>query len=258
MSRIESYEQFTGLKNTAIIKSKWKKTNFLLPDIQIQNAIDNNRLNYSISDNQLLLTVHHNRAVNVYFYTDDTNNVHIPKIANKTVFSYYDNGNSEWNDFVVSNKLQEYNTALRMSAKTQYINKVTIPDEYKVLRNVNIAFKQLNELLLEYFDPILDNIPEEWEYDSFVKTKEIIQIFCNYQLAGFCLITTNGVKCIIEHIAVLPSFRNKGIGQMLLSVASEKSKYLQLWLHNDNIPAKKLYGKFGLTFDNVAHKCFII
>ena len=69
------------------------------------------------------------------------------------------------------------------------------------------------------------------------------------QIVATSWLTWDGRRILMHHFAVLPSLQGKGYGRKLavesLAFASEKGAPLKLEVHQQNLPAVKLYQSLG-------------
>lgn len=150
-----------------------------------------------------------------------------PNISHQLAYKNLNNPKVEILDFNVSRDLN----AVKQIAKEGWSTLSTIPqyDEIHIQR----LFEDSNS----YNRPGQKNIIKVIQVDD--------------KTAGF-MIFSPGNRAMVELLAVGSQFRNKGLGYKLLSTAQElaqkyNSQGLELYVFNDNIPAIKLYEKFGFA-----------
>jgi ribosomal protein S18 acetylase RimI-like enzyme len=70
-------------------------------------------------------------------------------------------------------------------------------------------------------------------------------------LIGSAWLTHDFRRLYIHHMAVLPEFQNRGIGDLILrealAIADEMGLQAKLEVHKDNPAARHLYAKYGFT-----------
>jgi hypothetical protein len=77
----------------------------------------------------------------------------------------------------------------------------------------------------------------------------------NEKIVGTSWLTYDGRRIHLHHFAIRPSHQRKGLGKKLaresLKVARKKSCPVKLEVHDENIPAIRLYNKLGFDpFEN--------
>jgi GNAT superfamily N-acetyltransferase len=257
---ISSFEQFKALHKEAMISGK-KRTNFLLPDIAVVDAINASRLLFERIDNQLSIIIRRERGDYLYIFTGNPCSAIVPSDLHDIIFSFYgqETIQSEWRDFALNNNLHFYTRALRMSCKTINLNKTPLRSEFHIELK-DIDYKGFSDINAKYFDPIRDNKPEEWEWEEWKKDKDFLFIYCETELAGIRVVARHAPTPIpVHNLAVMHGYRRRGVAQMLLSAGLEETGItnLQLWVHADNEPARKLYDKCGYTYDGTYNEYYI-
>lgn len=106
-----------------------------------------------------------------------------------------------------------------------------------------------------------------WPKESF--EKELLNELAYYQcaeengkIAGYMGMWKIIDECHITNIAVLPEYRNKGIGGMLIRKMIEICKCseitaMTLEVRESNVPAIKLYKKFGFITEGKRPKYYV-
>lgn len=98
------------------------------------------------------------------------------------------------------------------------------------------------------FDVKSDHIPDDDELNGFIETKSIICVRQNREIAGFIIFEDKGKTSYIRMVCVKESYRGCGIGSELMKMyfgIHEGFKSFTLWYDTTNIPALKLYSRWG-------------
>lgn len=131
---------------------------------------------------------------------------------------------------------------------------------------------------------VLDAVAREKKYLAFLQAPSVEETYAFYRnilandlcqviavqddaVVGWCdILPTHGEAR--RHvgtlgIAVLPSFRHRGIGTMLIEAAIAKAwakglSRIELTVRTDNIKAKALYERFGFAVEGVNRRGFLV
>lgn len=79
-------------------------------------------------------------------------------------------------------------------------------------------------------------------------------------VVGYILYSIRPGKCLIISLAVLPEFRRRGVGAMLMQALIKDvgplAKYIELQVGCGNIDAVKFYQKFGFKVEGVLRRYY--
>jgi ribosomal protein S18 acetylase RimI-like enzyme len=83
----------------------------------------------------------------------------------------------------------------------------------------------------------------------------VMEIQDTKEIIGSSWMTWDGRRISLHHFGILPAYQNRGFGTMLAEKSMkwirEKGQQVKLEVHKQNLPAKRLYEKFGfISFED--------
>ncbi|MBO9131416.1 ribosomal protein S18-alanine N-acetyltransferase [Bacillus sp. 165] len=134
--------------------------------------------------------------------------------------------------------------------------------------NTLVAFRQMTEEDIEQIVKIEQaSFAIPWTYEAFERELIVNEFACytvmeeNGQIIGYCGLWIILDESHITNIAVLPEYRGRKLGEMLLQKVMEKAinlgaKTMTLEVRVSNEPAKKLYRKMGFQDGGIRKKYY--
>ena len=110
------------------------------------------------------------------------------------------------------------------------------------------------------FDPISERIPTRKRLESYIRNRQVLVKRSGGEIAGFAVVDIQKRTMYLKHLLTAPGFRRKGVAESLLheafSLSKECSRFI-LWVIDGNLPAVRLYEKFGYTFENLRNYTYV-
>ena len=117
--------------------------------------------------------------------------------------------------------------------------------------------KQITALWKIALDEKSTPLPGEEELEALAKKGELICVVDgNADVCAVSMLSVNGKQAMIEHVAVSPAHRRKGLAAALISENLRTAENLgigtvRLWVDVENTPAISLYNRFGFERDGM-------
>lgn len=119
---------------------------------------------------------------------------------------------------------------------------------------INVV-KLTAEHIPQIYDIEKESFSDPWSMDGFlseltIPERILLAAVESNTVCGYVIGSSDGFTAWIDNIAVSEKYRRHGIGNMLLSAFCEKCadcESITLEVRESNIPAQKLYEKFGFS-----------
>lgn len=152
-----------------------------------------------------------------------------------------------------ANKFNSYTSLLRMSS----INRIT--DNYQLnARNIRSASidesKEIFNLLIKYFDPMAEQLPDMEDIINWIKKENIIVFDQNKTIVGFIIYDLMPKTLFLRYWFVDPLFRNLKIGSQLFKeflLRGGRTERQILWVIQTNENAIKRYLHYGFKVEDM-------
>jgi len=259
MKRVDSIDLFKDLRNNAVKLRNLKQTNLLLPENELAGIISAGRLAFHDLPKCLFFSIVRDNSSHLYFYINDISNIYIPTGLEKVCFNFFgiEGMACIWDDAVDILNLTFESKALKMSCKRIDYKFLSFTSKHQMKINNDFSYDYFLRITEPYFEPIRSNIPEFFEWENYKHDKTLMEFFDDKNMAGFCIYSKIGKRIIIDKIAVAPNYRGQGLAESMLCMASEGSDILQLWVHEDNLPAIRFYERCGLCYEKQYAKYYL-
>lgn len=155
-----------------------------------------------------------------------------------------------------------YKTAQRMTKKINADSFIEPSENIQPLDEEHLS--QVEQGLVQWFDPIGDLVPTHEEMLRIVKEKRLLGILNkNEQVVAFLSFECEAKVLTIIDIAVDPTHRSMGIGGQLLQYLSQVglnsgARYIRSWVNQGNKNSERLHLRIGFQFDGKISEKFIL
>lgn len=141
-----------------------------------------------------------------------------------------------------------------LERKRMYLmSKDVVTEERKVSFAAENLLEDIFQLMLESFEPFSSALPTKEALLADILNQKVLISSQNQKLLGFLHFGEMKQGSMLWHIAVKPEARGLGIGEGLvrdwLFVQKDIAKKFFLWVRTDNLPALRMYDKFGFLPD---------
>ena len=246
------------------IVDSYKRKSFLTNDYLYNEAADliiHDRLYECCGADNAFLFVKKDECLRVYYYLNDLAEMHNFDVEENIVTEILFRGNLGIPDMEIE-YLQKcgFKLFLRRDQYVGVYKDLIIPvvkqsvsvQKAKTLNDVEEACELFNSSFDHYSG---DYISEMMEQKLFADGNIWIARDANDNFAGALHQTIDRGVAWVSHVAVLPAYRNQGVGNALLDAfvehnhVDEKSRYM-LWVQAQNEPAVRMYQKKGFKYTN--------
>jgi len=257
LERIKDFDEVNNLIEGFTFKNTLTN-NYLLAD-QLQILIANQKLFFIKGKNNLAILADRSISYQVYYLLNDLDENWIFE-ANKPLMMeilYRNEKNRPDNilKFWEVNGFKEHLT--RNNLSLTYKQKVEPKDLNAIIRIQYATSTSEAKYTATLFENDLDrytgDLKSYEEILHFVKNKNVICAYEGKQLCGALQFELRQNNYWLGHIVVDSDFRGKGIANSLVNAyidlnrQSEDTRY-QLWVIKENVPAVKLYERFGFKY----------
>lgn len=277
MTEIKSLGEFSDMLSSFRKEHKKSETNFLMMPAQISEFCQSGSIFASQSGGFLKILCNMGDYFSLYYYcANDETELDIADVKetakDKDVLLDFVLSEKRQQTvgfpitaLVQSKKLKEYKTYKRMDFDLLFLSsaqKIELADGFS--ENSNSALLEIINLWKEALDERSTPLPAENEILQMRKDGNIISVSApDGNLAAVGILSVSGRQGIIQHIAVSPLCRRKGLARYvvnkLLFLAKEKNiRVLRLWVDKENLPAVTLYNSLGFKPDAIICKQYIL
>ncbi|MDR0917991.1 MAG: hypothetical protein LBM93_01870 [Oscillospiraceae bacterium] len=254
MLSIESYEQFTELKNKAVSEKKYKLTNFLVSDDEMKLHIANGRVCVEENDNFLCVVVHIREYDYLYFWCADKSRILLPNGTNNQILTIFGNKttNNDWGDVAERFGLKQKSKLLQVVGK---IDELTYPQYPSFIRKSfkfeyiqDYTFDYYCNLARDYFDFENDIFPEKYVFDElFINKLNLVEVrTLNNDFVAFYTYTAISKSYEGYVMAVMPKYRGIGFQPLLLQETMQGYKYFKSWVQDWNKESWRVMESMGI------------
>lgn len=149
-------------------------------------------------------------------------------------------------------------SAMSMDRKQELVYETSSPNNLPIQYHICEDFRyvdSIKQMMDDVFDSYTGDIIESATISEYIKSKKIIIATHGEELCGFLHFDIKGKSVWINHIAVNEKYRGNAIATNMVAeyikVGAENGlKNYALWVKADNLPAIRLYQKFGFSFNN--------
>lgn len=127
----------------------------------------------------------------------------------------------------------------------------------KVRLAVRSDVTELHRLLMDYFDPLSEQLPSEEELDRYIENSGIYVYPIDDKIAGFIIFELTKASFYLRHWFTHPDYRNRGVGSDLYKKVMYQSGNIRrqmLWVVDDNENAIKRYEHYGYRMEKLHDK----
>lgn len=231
--------------------------NYMMMD-KYKEYIEDGTLFFEKSDNEMIILRDCDNHWRVYYYlTDFKSQFKLPDdkpLAMEIVFESKDDKYKEIVSYWEDIGFKPYMFRSRMTSDVTDINIDNSENLLSSYAKPKHAL-EIHKLISSTFDEYLGCVPTLSEVKDLIDKEEIICIENNEEkIDGLLHIGKSRNIHSIWHIVVASEARKSGNAQKMLAffkdilLQDEKSK-LQLWVQDDNLPARRLYEGMGLEYD---------
>ena len=150
---------------------------------------------------------------------------------------------------------------IKQYARYRRLNVYELTSEYPEIQYCELEdIPAISLMFQSTFEAIGDDLPSIEEIKMFITDKSIICIKEEGKLEGYIMFQNKGKTSYIRNICVSEDARGKGIGSKLLDMYLRLHRdfiSFTLWCRKDNIPAIKLYEKYGYVNENMHNTLYI-
>lgn len=257
MQLIESVDQFHNLRNNLKINKEGLKsriiTNCFLSSDEISDFIKSERMEYQESDGCVLLKCSFPRFDAVYYFVNSTESV--PVAVGEIESSF--NRPTILEDL---SRSPQPSLNLRSALTLEYLQRIGKPTFQSSRENKNVVrpaesdLQRIEELLLKYFNPSLERVPDIHELSELLRNDGIyLYRNVNGEILGVIIFEISSNKLHLRYWLTVPEARGEGVGSALMEKYFEAGKdtnILYLWVVSDNENAKKRYAHYGFIPGN--------
>ena len=150
-----------------------------------------------------------------------------------------------------------YKTFLRMNRVGLEVERPDGSWRIELAREADAA--EVHTLIRQEFDPFAEHLPGPDTVAEAARSSEILLLRQGATLLGFLMFGQAGATSLLRFIAVSSLARNAGIGQALVSEylwRTRTCKRHQLWVWEENHPARRRYAKAGYRADGIVDRIF--
>jgi GNAT superfamily N-acetyltransferase len=126
--------------------------------------------------------------------------------------------------------------------------------------NVDSSF--IKRVLYEHFEPVSDRLPEDWEFDDFMKRMDILQVVDTEKnkACGMQISSTKGTMSMNEHIFIDAEYRRLGLAKMLMAYwiknTGNRVKRYDTWILTDNTASINTHLSLGFKHNPLRKELF--
>lgn len=116
---------------------------------------------------------------------------------------------------------------------------------------------ELHRLLMDFFDPLSEQLPSEEELDRYIENNGIYVYPVDNKIAGFIVFELTKTSFYLRHWFTHPDYRNRGVGSDLYKKVMSQSGNIRrqmLWVVDDNENAIKRYEHYGYQMEKLHDK----
>lgn len=120
--------------------------------------------------------------------------------------------------------------------------------------------KQIDDLLLQYFDPLCEQLPTLRQIEQWIEQKRILLRKIDGEIDGFLIFEITGVTSYLRYWFTHPDYRNQKVGSSLLRqffAESNSTKRQIFWVIESNENAIKRYEHYGFVTEKMYDKVMI-
>lgn len=256
MKKVNDINQLSGLISPYLRKGILTNNYMMLGNYK--NHIEKGELFFEKTEGGIIIFKNYDNHWRVFYYLKDlSTDLPLPmdkplamEIVFKTIDEKYQLALSYWEN----RGFKPYIFRKRMSTTFAEFN-------IKNSEKKHVSFAQnhhavlVHQLICNTFDSYLGCVPSLSEVAEIIDKKEILLIQDpNGQLNGLLHIGQKHDTYFIWHLVVSPEVRQGGNAKKMLAyfktmiLKDEKTK-IQLWVKNDNLPARHLYKSVGFKYD---------
>ncbi len=263
----ESLNQFSGIVSQFQKAHSKCATNFFLMPSEIKELCEKKRLFVSQSGGLMKILCDRVDYYSFYYYADrqcadfDISDV-LEKAGDKDVLTdaVMSTRRSAQVGFPIVEMLEkgiirEYKSYKRMVFENEVdFSSCVLADGYEEMKREDI-FDELTLLWKTALDEKSTPLPEKDEVETLYNDGKLFTVCKNDStLAAVGVLAVSGRQAMIQHVAVSPDERRKGLARYILKRLISLSKeldirVLRLWVDNDNLPAVTLYDRNGFVPD---------
>ena len=270
MIRIENSSQFNAtVKDFRLKHGKPLSNCFLMPS-EIDALASRNNLYIAEFPGWLLILCNREDYSNLYYYTDGCSSTDcirsfINELGCKEI--YLDNvTRSGRGDYDTSSRLitgglaEKYKSYQRMQLSVKDIDfnslKTDVADGYR-LSDDYCEPEELNKLWKATLDEKSTPLPSVGELKELCADGNLFSVTdSDGRLAGVAVLAVSSKQALIQHVAVSPEHRRKGIAlgllnKCFLSAKEKELTLLRLWVDHENMSAIALYDRTGFVTDGM-------
>jgi ribosomal protein S18 acetylase RimI-like enzyme len=260
MKSIISNEELNNVI-TSFFRKGCLTNNFILLD-HYQHYLNNRKLWLLSSKNNSLFLLDKQHFYQLYFYLNDLAESfeHLPNDKPIVMEILYRGHQSKPNHLIkywTSHGFQEHLSRDNMILN---LNNITLPSyEHKRIQIKYATSPYELAFSKELFDNTLDKYTgdrlSEDELRFFMENNNLLSAYYDNHLAGILQFEVKNHVIWLGHLAVHPDYRGLGIANALVESyillnRNEQNNRYSLWVIQDNLPAIRLYRKFGFVYNH--------
>lgn len=211
------------------------------------------------TDGGLAVTIDAGKFLRVYYWLADSAKVFdiSADIKKPLVVEFIENATSSLKSYFESQEFYTIRILRRMVLNHRSISYKTHPDVY-VAGNDDLS--AIHMMYQNNFDILVDRIPEETELRSLIQSRSLLCIREMGVPTAFANITICDGTSTLNHIFVSERCRGLGYGRSLLEsflILAKNSKFVRLWVADDNDGAINLYKSTGFVFEKINNRVMV-
>ncbi len=261
MDKILSFNQIKEASNSIKEHKEGFLTNFFMGEEKCSQLIKS-QLIFKVSDEKSIFILSKDQDFyHLCYFSSDKNSLEnsLVKLTEKyqeTVFVCDLIGKQNqikiYAELFTSGGFRYYKTLHRMN-RILNINETQFPDTQIRFAQHDHA-KELYGLIQKYFDRYSEQLPSPEEINEWISAQRILISMEGEEISGFVVFDIQGLTSILRYWLVLPAYRNKKIGSVLLRrffYECRNTRRQLLWVLGDNENAIKRYRHYGFETEEL-------
>ena len=270
MNKIENSTQFNGIVKDFRGKYGKSLSNCFLMPAEIDSLASNNSLFVAEYPGWLLILCDREGYSNLYYYTDGTTGTDcvgefLNSLENREVYldivTRSGRGDNDTPSRLIADGIaEEYKSYQRMQLPVKNIDYdslvINVAEGYS-LREDYCVPEEFNKLWKISLDEKSTPLPTDSEIKSLCKDGCLYStVDSEGNLAGVLMLTISSKQGLLQHLAVSPLHRRKGLAFTLfrksfLAARDKELTMLKLWVDRENMSAIALYDRTGFVTDGM-------
>jgi GNAT superfamily N-acetyltransferase len=207
----------------------------------------------------IAITIEAVKFLRVYYWLAESAKVFdiSPGIKIPLVVEFIENATSSLKTYFESQGFYTRRLLRRMVLNHRSKSYKTHPDVYLAC---NDDLTAIHKMYQNNFDILVDRIPDDVELRSLIQTGSVLCIREMGVPTAFANITICDGTSTLNHIFVNDRCRGLGYGRALLEtflIRAKNSKFVRLWVADDNDGAINLYNSTGFIFEKINNRVMV-